>query len=69
LGIAVALDPEGLFFLIMIAPVILLFFLVHGRMGRTFGKRSGPLTAGLALGVILAWALGVSFPMFAADGA
>lgn len=66
LGIAVALDFEGLFFLIMIAPVILLFFFVHGTMGRRFGQAVGPLTAGLALGLILAWALGVSFPMFAA---
>jgi hypothetical protein len=66
LGIAVAIDLEGLFFLIMIAPVIVLFFLVHGTMGRAFGKEYGPLTTGLALGLILAWALGVSFPMFAA---
>lgn len=66
LGIAVALDFEGLFFLLIIAPVIVLFFLVHGSMGRAFAKQSGPLTAGLALGLILAWALGVSFPMFAA---
>jgi len=66
LGIAVTIDLEGLFFLIMIAPVIVLFFLVHGTMGRAFGKEFGPLTTGLALGLILAWALGVSFPMFAA---
>lgn len=69
LGIAVALDLEGLFFLLIIAPVILLFFFVHGAMGRAFGKRAGPLLAGIALGIILAWALGVSFPMFAATGA
>lgn len=69
LGIAVALDLEGLFFLLIIAPVIVLFFLVHGAMGRAFGKRAGPLLAGIALGIILAWALGVSFPMFAATGA
>lgn len=68
LGIAVALDFEGLFFLIIIAPVIVLFFLIHGTMGRAFGKRAGPLAAGLALGFILAWALGVSFPMFDASG-
>ena len=68
LGIAVALDLEGLFFLLIIAPVIVLFFFVHGAMGRAFGKRAGPLAAGLALGTILAWALGVSFPMFAATG-
>lgn len=68
LGIAVALDLEGLFFLLIIAPVIVLFFFVHGAMGRAFGKRAGPLAAGLALGFILAWALGVSFPMFATTG-
>ncbi|WP_439521467.1 alpha/beta fold hydrolase [Marivita sp.] len=68
LGIAVALDLEGLFFLIIIAPVIVLFFFVHGAMGRGFGKKAGPLVAGLALGIILAWALGVSFPMFAPGG-
>ncbi|OSQ53179.1 alpha/beta hydrolase [Marivita geojedonensis] len=68
LGIAVALDLEGLFFLLIIAPVIILFFFVHGAMGRAFGKRAGPLLAGIALGIILAWALGVSFPMFAVAG-
>lgn len=68
LGIAVALDLEGLFFLLIIAPVIVLFFFVHGAMGRAFGKRAGPLLAGIGLGIILAWALGVSFPMFAATG-
>ncbi len=66
LGIAVALDFEGLFFLLMIAPVIILFWLTMGVMGRAFSARSGPLTAGLALGLVLAWALGVSFPLIAA---
>jgi hypothetical protein len=66
LGAAVALDVEGLFFLVMIAPVIVLFWLTLGTMGRVAARRAGPATAGLALGVILAWALGVSFPLFAA---
>ncbi len=66
LGIAVALDFEGLFFLIMIAPVIVLFFLTFGIMSRSFARHSGPTGAGLALGLILAWALGVSFPLFSA---
>lgn len=66
LGVAVALDFEGLFFLLMIAPVIVLFFLTFGTMGRAFAHRAGPLTAGLGLGLVLAWALGVSFPLFAA---
>ncbi|MEL7165197.1 MAG: alpha/beta hydrolase, partial [Pseudomonadota bacterium] len=65
LGLAVALDFEALFFLIMIAPVILLFLIIFGTMGRGFSKRTGPATSGLALGLVLAWALGVSFPLFA----
>lgn len=68
LGIAVALDPEGLFFLVMIAPVILLFYVVHGLMGRWVARRSGAAAAGLGLGLVLAWALGVSFPLFSAIG-
>jgi hypothetical protein len=66
LGIAVALDFEGLFFLLMIAPVMVLFYLVFGTMGRDIARRSGALSSGLTLGVVLAWALGVSFPLFQA---
>lgn len=68
LGIAVALDPERLFFLVMIAPVILLFYVIHGLMGRWVARRSGAAAAGLGLGLVLAWALGVSFPLFSAAG-
>lgn len=66
LGLAVALDFEGLFFLLMIAPVIVLFYLTFGIMGRATARVSGPSAAGLGLGLALAWALGVSFPLFAA---
>jgi len=65
LALAVALDFERLFFLAMILPVILLFFLVFGLMGRWVGIRAGATPVGLALGLILAWSLGVSFPLFA----
>lgn len=65
LAIAVSLDFENLFFLIMIAPVIVLFYLVFGSAGRSVGKQSGPSAPGVALGLALAWALGVSFPLFA----
>jgi dienelactone hydrolase len=65
LALAVALDFERLFFLAIIFPVILLFFLVYGSMGRWVGVRTGATPVGLALGLILAWSLGVSFPMFA----
>ena len=66
LAIAVALDYEGLFFLILILPIIVLFFLVYGSIGAWVGRRAGPLASGLALGLALAWAIGVSFPLFAA---
>lgn len=66
LAIAVALDFEGLFFLILIAPVIVLFYLSFGWVGRVSAARFGPGGAGLALGIALAWALGVSFPLFQA---
>jgi pimeloyl-ACP methyl ester carboxylesterase len=68
LGIAVALDPSELFFLALIAPVILLFYVIYGLMGRWTAQRSGPAAAGLGLGLALAWALGVSFPLFSAAG-
>ena len=66
LGLAVALDFERLFFLVLILPVIALFFLVFGSMGGWVGRRCGaPLAPGLALGLILAWSIGVSFPLVA----
>ena len=68
LGLAVALDFEGLFFLIMIAPVIVLFYALYGLVGRWVAARQGAMAAGIGLGLCLAWALGVSFPLFAAGG-
>jgi hypothetical protein len=45
--------------------VILLFYLSFGLMGAWVGKRTGSVVAmGLGLGLILGWALGVTFPMF-----
>jgi hypothetical protein len=65
LGVAVALDFERLFFLLIILPVILLFYLSFGLMGAWVGKRTGSVMAmGIGLGLILGWALGVTFPMF-----
>lgn len=69
LATAVLLDTERLLFLAMIAPVIVLFFLVFGGMGRCVAARAGAASSGVALGLILAWALGVSFPLFVPGGA
>ncbi|CAL76200.1 conserved hypothetical protein; putative membrane protein [Bradyrhizobium sp. ORS 278] len=65
LGGAVALDLRRLFFLLIIIPVIVLFFIVFGLIGGCVGRRTGsPMAEGIGLGLILAWAIGVSFPMF-----
>lgn len=67
LGLAVALDFEGLFFLLILLPVILLFFLLFGTFGGWVGRVSWrPAAAGIGLGLFLAWALAVTFPLFAA---
>lgn len=65
LVVAVALDFERLFFLVLIFPVIVLFYATFGMMGRWVGRRTGStLAVGIGLGLLLGWALGVSFPMY-----
>ena len=67
LGLAVAMDFEALFFLIIILPIILVFFVLFGTVSGWIGRASlRPAAAGVGLGLFLAWALGVTFPMFAA---
>lgn len=64
LGIAVGLDLERLFFLVIIVPVIILFFVVYGLFSRWTRCSTGhPLVAGLANAMAFAWALGVTFPL------
>lgn len=66
LAIAVALDFERLFFLVIIVPVIALFFLVHGLFSAWAMRRTGhPWAAGIANAVVFAWAIGVTFPLLA----
>lgn len=65
--LAVALDFDRLMFLLIILPVILLFFLLFGTLAGWIGRRTGlPAIAGLGFGLTLAWALGVTFPLFQA---
>ncbi len=64
LGFAVALDLERLFFLIIIVPVIGLFFIVYGLFSRwIYGATHHPLVSGAAAAVAFAWAIGVTFPL------
>lgn len=65
LGIGAAIRPEDLGFVLIVLPVLVLFFVVHGLVGRWVAQRAGAVPAGLGLGLCLAWALGVSFPLFA----
>lgn len=65
LGLAVVLDFQRLFFLLIIIPVIVIFFVIFGLMGGWVGRRTlSPSAVAIGLGLILAWSLGVSFPMF-----
>jgi hypothetical protein len=64
LAIAVVLNPEKLFFLVIIVPAILLLFLAFGLVSRwTYAATRHPLPGALANAVIFAWAIAVTFPM------
>jgi hypothetical protein len=64
LAIAVALDPEHLFFLVLIVPVMVPFFVVYGLFSRwIYTTTRFPLVAGAAAAVAFAWAIGVTFPL------
>jgi len=66
LAIAIALDFERLFFLIIIVPVIVLFFLVYGLFSTWVYRSTGhPFVAAIANAVAFAWAIGVTFPLLA----
>lgn len=67
LGGAVALDFDRMMFLVLILPVIVLFYasfgFVYGRIGRGQGAVLG---MAVAMSLALAWALAASFPLFEA---
>lgn len=64
LGIAVALNPTKLFFLVIIAPAILLLFVAFGLISRwSYAATRHPFPGALANGAIFAWAIAVTFPM------
>jgi pimeloyl-ACP methyl ester carboxylesterase len=64
LAIAVALNPEKLFFLVIIVPAILLLFLAFGLVSRwAYAATRHPLPGALANAVMFAWAIAVTFPM------
>ncbi|MEM8625943.1 MAG: alpha/beta fold hydrolase [Pseudomonadota bacterium] len=63
LGLAVALDTERLFFLLIVAPVILAFFIVYGLISQRLVAVTGsPVPAAIALSAALAWSIAATFP-------
>ena len=67
LAIAIALDFERLFFLVIIVPVIVIVFIMFGAFSTWAYRRTRhPLAAGIAAAIAFAWAIGVTFPMIAA---
>ncbi|MCW6512699.1 alpha/beta hydrolase [Lichenifustis flavocetrariae] len=66
LALAVSFDFERLFFLIIIVPVITLFFVIYGFFSAWINRHTGhPLVAGIANAIAFAWAIGVTFPLLA----
>ena len=64
LAIAVALDFQRLFFLLIIVPVIVCFFLLYGLLSQWAYRRTGhPFVAGIANAIAFAWAIAVTFPV------
>ena len=63
---AAALDLERLFFLLIIVPVIVIFFVVYGLFaGWAYRRTRHPLPGALMNALVLAWAVGVTFPLVA----
>jgi hypothetical protein len=66
LALAVALDFDRLFFLVIILPVIVPFFLVFGLIGQwIYGRTHHPFVAGFANALAFALAIAATFPMLA----
>ncbi|ALK08422.1 alpha/beta fold hydrolase [Blastochloris viridis] len=64
LGLAVALNPPRLFFLVITAPVMVAMFVVFGLISRwVFDKTREPLVAAVANAAIFAWAIAATFPI------
>jgi hypothetical protein len=63
LGLAVALDPQ-LFFVVIIAPAMIAVFIIFGLFSRWSYRHTGhPFVAGMANAIVIAWALAVTFPL------
>lgn len=67
LGLAIMLDPEQLFFLVMVLPVVIILFIVHGLLsGWMYRRCQHPAVAAVASAITFAWAIGVTLPLISA---
>ncbi|MEQ6250309.1 alpha/beta fold hydrolase [Sulfitobacter sp. HNIBRBA3233] len=64
LAVAMMASPAQFGLVFTVLPVLALYWLVYGTMAMWLAKRSGPVAAGLGAGVILAWAIAASTPLF-----
>jgi pimeloyl-ACP methyl ester carboxylesterase len=64
LVVAVALNPQKLFFLVIIVPVILVLFVIYGLLSRwVYSRTRDPRVGALGAAFGLAWAIAVTFPV------
>lgn len=63
---AMLLSPRDMGLLFTVLPVLLLFYIVYGTMGRAVAKKAGPEAAAAGQAVVLAWAIAASTPLFLA---
>lgn len=64
--VAMFISPTELGLVFTVLPVLVLFWLVYGTMAMWVANRTGWMGAGLGLGVILAWSIAASTPLFMA---
>lgn len=62
---AMMLSPADMGLTFTVLPVLVLFWLVYGSFARWVATRRGDGATGVASGIILAWALAASTPLFA----
>jgi len=69
LVIAIVLNPARLFFLVIIVPMILAFFVIYGLFtGWAYQRTHEAIVGGLANAFICAWAVAVTFPVIGGPG-
>ncbi|AVL52046.1 alpha/beta hydrolase [Roseobacter denitrificans] len=66
LSASMILFSQKLGLLFTVLPVMVLFYLVYGTMARAVALRQGAETAGVGSGIVLAWSIAASSPLFLA---